>query len=196
MSKTPDPYPVTDKEKIPALGAALYEMQQFCNCVEVLRKGPDQVTENAFLESMLIHVRVLQDFFQKGTRRHRKGKELDDVLSKDFEFLPEPIPLRPDYESRIDKEVAHLTYSRARRITRAEKEWEPDAFLELVIRCIKFIEFIETHDQEILRDLEQFRAKHPIPALHPAQVKAELTKMRVSFEITAQRKSSSTGVSG
>jgi hypothetical protein len=196
MPRKPDPYIPTPDEKTAGLGAAFYEMQQFCNCVRVLWTALDQAAENSFLESMLIHVRVLQDFFQKDRRRLFKGTELDDVLSKDFGYPSASIPLRADYESRIDKEVAHLTYTRAQRLTRQQKEWDPVAFLPLVIRCILFIEFIETHDEEILRRLEQFRVKHDMPELSSTQVKGALSQIRVTFETAAHPGPTATGASG
>ena len=43
---------------------------------------------NALVESRLIHVRTLLDFFQKSDRIIMKGNELDDVLSLDYALPP------------------------------------------------------------------------------------------------------------
>src|SRR5262245_65693188 len=122
------------QEKLAGLGAALFEMQQFCNCVKWLTQPLDQTIVNALIESMLIHVRVLLDFFE---RRGVRKDEFDDVLSLHFGFATEPVDLRPDYHLRINKEVALLSYARTKRLTQKGKLWERATLLTKVIRCIR-----------------------------------------------------------
>jgi hypothetical protein len=146
MPMTPVPYIPTQEEKTAGLGAAFYEMGQFCNCLAYLPQPLDQAVKNALTESVLIHVRVLLDFFERRNRRKdRSGAEYDDVLSSDFGFPPAPVALPEHYRSRINTEVAHLSYARARRLTLKDKTWETGAFLPLVIRSI---DFIETRSEE------------------------------------------------
>src|SRR5262245_14490170 len=99
MSKTKVSYRPTPKGRIAGLGAAFYEMQQFCNCIIWLRRPPDQAVKNALIESMLIHVRVLLEFFEAKKRGERDGKELDDILSKDFGFGPTAVGLQRNFRS-------------------------------------------------------------------------------------------------
>jgi len=164
------------QEKLAGLGAALYEMQQFCNCVKWLTQPLDQTIVNALIESMLIHVRVLLDFFEK---RGVRKDEFDDVLSLHFGFPAEPVDLRPDYRLRINKEVAHLSYARAKRLTQKGKLWERAAFLPLVIRCIAFI---DSRSEQEIRELERFRAQHGMGPLSPVHLKPLLSDVRTMFE--------------
>src|SRR5262249_59650203 len=116
--------------------------------MEWLRQLADPLLRNALVESMLIHVRALQDFFEATGRRTWRGIERDDILSSDFGFPARPLALPADYRSRTDTEAAHLSYTRARRASIKDREWEPAAFLPLVIRCM---EFIDTCPKEELR---------------------------------------------
>jgi len=193
MSKTTVSYRPTPKGRIAGLGAAFYEMQQFCNCMIWLRRPPDQAVKNALIESMLIHVRVLLDFFEAKKRGERDGKELDDILSKDFGFGPTAVGLRRNFRSRISTEVAHLSYSRAERVSEKDKAWYPAAFLPLVIECIEFIEFVNSHDEDILRRLEEFRAKYHIQAPSVAELKTTLALIRMHFQTMLHQERTATG---
>ena len=77
---------------------------------------------------MLVHVRVLKDFFEQKNRKVRRdGKnevELDDVLSSDLGFPATPLELPEEYQARINTEIVHLSYSRARRLTTQQKNWQ------------------------------------------------------------------------
>ena len=66
----------------------------------------EQVTKNCLLESILIHARALQIFFEteKESRRH------DDVVSEDYEFDHTSLVYSPETRTRINKEIAHITY--------------------------------------------------------------------------------------
>jgi hypothetical protein len=147
---------------------------------------------NSLLESMLIHVRALLDFFERRKRRKdRSGAEYDDVLSSDFGYPPSPVALPADCGSRINKEIAHLSYARAKRLTKKDKEWDPAAFLPLVIRCI---EFIDTRSEEEIRELEQFRAQNRMEPLPVDQLRAGLSALRITFEAEQQRRSTVAGL--
>jgi hypothetical protein len=66
--------------------------------------------------AMLVHARLLLDFFEHTSREH------DDVLCADFGFQPAPVPLSSSDRLRLNKDIAHLTYSRLRH-TPATKTW-------------------------------------------------------------------------
>ena len=191
MPKKPDPYIPTQDEKTAGLGAALYEMGQLCNCVAYLSQPLDRAVINALVESMLIHARVLLDFFERANRRKdRSGAEYDDVLSSDFGYPPSPVALPTDYRLRINTELAHLSYARARRLRKEDKAWESGAFLPLVIRSI---DFIETRSEEEIHELERFRTQNQMVPLQTAELKVALLAIRTLMQNEQQRSSAGAG---
>jgi hypothetical protein len=99
------------------------------------RTGPaDEVLNNALLESLLLHVRILLDFFEHA----KDGRERDDVLAEDFSFIARGIALDPDTRRRLNKDLAHLTYESVER-PRQAKGWQREAFLPLLARCHEFV---------------------------------------------------------
>jgi len=74
----------------------------------------NRAINNAFIESFVIHARVLLDFFYPLKPR------LDDVIAVDFfdraktweEARPEKTDILKTIHKRVGKEAAHLTYSR------------------------------------------------------------------------------------
>ena len=167
-------YTPTDLEKTHALGAVYYEIQQFCRCVELqlllwMQPSTDQAIKNAYLESMLVHVCVLKDFFE-GPRTS------DNVLSSDFGFSTAPLGLPEEYETRINKELVHLTYSRAKRLTIEQKRWKFVLLLPLIDRSI---EFIDSRSKEELDRLVEFRGRHGIVPLSWMNLKQALVALRL-----------------
>jgi hypothetical protein len=116
-----------------ALEHIYYEIAQL---TETLIGTNSTAINNALVESRLIHVRALLDFFQKSARRTFKGKELDDVLSLDYGFGPKTIGIPSSYQERLNKDLAHLTYSRADRPP-AEKPWPHDQVILPILSCSK-----------------------------------------------------------
>jgi hypothetical protein len=100
-----------------------YEISMFSEMYKVLEKDePESPERNACLESFLIHARNLRDFF------YPKSRNQDDVLTSDF------IPGWEDKagkmgayldanRERINKEIAHLTYTRNKE-TEESKKWD------------------------------------------------------------------------
>jgi hypothetical protein len=112
-----------------------YEIDQL---IETLVLTNNVALNNALVESCLIHVRTLLDFFQRSDRIIMKGNELDDVLSLDYRFPPQPVRIPPDYQDRLNKDLAHLTYSRAQRLP-TEKPWPHDkVVLPILMRSNQF----------------------------------------------------------
>ena len=90
----------------------LYEFQIFRWVADSIAKKPTGFESSALLESFIIHLRNLSDFFYSDSDRN------DDVLAADFFDKPEewksgamPQTLK-DARERANKEVSHITYKR------------------------------------------------------------------------------------
>jgi len=128
------------KEKI--LDAVFYEIEQLLFACSY--KSDNNNINNALLESTMIHVRALLDFFEKperSTRRVGNQKvELDDVLATDFNFYTRDIQIQPQDRERLNKDLAHLTYSRVDR-SQEDKRWAYQSVVFPVLERSK--EFLE-----------------------------------------------------
>ena len=97
---------------------------------------------NALLESRLIHVRALLDFFQKSSRSVIYEKEMDDVLSSDYGFASQRVSIPRAYQERLHKDLAHLTYSRSLRLPK-DASWPHDqVMLPILERSQQFCEHL------------------------------------------------------
>lgn len=134
--KTTMPYLPTEEEKLNGLDNVYYEILQLLGTM-----GPkigDPTLDNAVLESRLVHVRTLLDFF---ARLHH---EQDDVLAAHYGFPLSPIVLDPIFVDRLNKDLAHLTYSRTQR-TMSMKGWPvAKVVVPTLSRCKEFIDYILT----------------------------------------------------
>ena len=86
-----------------------HSMLDWCAQQIALPKSDDANQSHLMLEGFLLHARVLRDFLVKS-----KSWRCDDVLAE--HFLEEPVVctwscLR-EHKERLDKLLAHLTYSR------------------------------------------------------------------------------------
>jgi len=96
-----------------------YELDMLAAMISFLSKGlggTDCFTWNAYLESFVLHVRNLIDFFYLP-----KKSRFDDILAEDFvtnvpqwkeDRLGLKSPLMDEAKTRVDKLAAHLTYKR------------------------------------------------------------------------------------
>jgi hypothetical protein len=103
----------------------LYELQMFDWTAHNLPKDKG-LHLSALLESFVVHLRNLIDFFYT---EPRKGKDNDDVVARYFfeapsEWAAGDIPDELDAaKHRANKQVSHLTY--ARELAKdAEKDWK------------------------------------------------------------------------
>lgn len=138
------PYPPTPAQLDAVLGDVYYEIQQLFMTSHF--GANDQSVRNAFIESALLHVRVLLDFFEASRRsvdrRQSPHRENDDVLTLDFGFTPRPIAVDSGYRERLNKDLVHLTYSRATRLPQS-REWpHRPVVLPVLRRAIEFLEFL------------------------------------------------------
>jgi hypothetical protein len=113
--------------------------------------------DTVYLEAFLVHVRVLTDFFERTTRSRLKDIELPDVLAQDYGFLPEPVGLDPSVRSRINQELAHLSYRRGALGTDA-RQWLPEAVARpLLLRCDAFAAHVLAASSPLSADKEAQR---------------------------------------
>jgi len=118
-----------DQEK---LGLLHYEIQMFRCMYTRLKNGENlsQGFKNAVLESFLLHVRNLIDFFQ-GTAEEKKGykKHCKDIIVSDFkdeegEYLPivKNWKITLEDKDKINKRLAHLSEDRLKE----GKDWSKE----------------------------------------------------------------------
>ena len=102
----------------------------------------DDRTTYALLESLLLHTRILHDFFCK-PRNPKNPRTADDIIAGDF--VPDWQGLRPpkgeylgnsDRKDRLDKALAHLTLRRVEYDSN-EKRWNVDAIEDVIGDAIK-----------------------------------------------------------
>lgn len=109
-----------------------YEISQL---IGTLIETDNEVMNNALIESRLIHVRALSGFFKKTRSKHYKtNKEQDDVLSSDYGFASQRVGIQDSYKDRLNKDLAHLSYSRAKRQPN-DKLWPHDKIVLPVLVC-------------------------------------------------------------
>jgi hypothetical protein len=133
-----------------------YEWTMFNATAEKLAQpGLDDVTRNAFIESFAIHARIFMAFlFEAGS------KNPEDVLAKHF-FSDQSVyegkletnkikaPDQFKINSRVGKEVAHLSYKR-QQVTPEMKTWEISAIRDAIIPAMET--FLACVPNELLGD--------------------------------------------
>jgi hypothetical protein len=110
--------------------------------------------ENALWKSCIIHARILLDFFEFEKRRTRYDKEMDDVLSADYGFKTQKVDIAPHYRDRMNKDLAHLTYSRVYRTYTESLSPITKVFLPLLLRCALFCEYLQSSG--LIDDMPQY----------------------------------------
>lgn len=128
------PYKPDAEKRMKALDDLQYEIQQL---VGTLRPPTgDTIVDRAILESRLLHVRNILDFFG------RAECEKDDVLATHYVFPHSPVIIDSKYDVRLNKDLAHLTYARTDRAL-SEKPWPTDLVVAPVLeRCDEFIDHL------------------------------------------------------
>jgi len=156
----------TPKQKDIALGHFFYRVEQLIFS-SMLRLTPDQIVHNALVESTLVHARALLEFFERKSRTKDPSRyEKDDVLLADYGFSPFKVRVNPNYKKRLDKDLAHFTYSE--RVSSDEKKWNYEELVHPILLGTKdFIEHLlqnypnltlERHDRckRLLEEIDKY----------------------------------------
>jgi len=125
----------TEQELKDASGHVKYEIDMLVGTMSFLSKPAAEthwIASSAYLESLVLHLRNLIDFFYTPSTR-------DDIVAEHFVAqwtadCPVMSPLLDDAKERANKLCAHLTYTRLHM----DKTWEWAAIwaeLKQVIRC-------------------------------------------------------------
>lgn len=193
------PFQPTNQQIADILSHIRYEIDQIL--VVPLHDGNDwRIRESVFL-AMLVHGRLLLDFFEHTAR------ERDDVLCADFGFEPAKIPLSPHNRARLNKDIAHLTYSRLRH-RRDGKAWPVEDILRPIRqRAAKFAAHIVNNPPANISEKEIARWKelhqvlngaegNPLPATSPnlgfsTNSSNTAAPISIPFEAHPQRRSTS-----
>lgn len=136
----------SDKDRDHGLDSIYYEMRMFAYCAESsLEFQGEGEKESILLESLLLHIRILLEFFEKDCRTvfRKKGVRIenDTILSKDYRFNPQPIKIPKIYRERLNPDLAHLSYSRHKKISSIDKSWKiKDIVVPIARKCIEFLE--------------------------------------------------------
>ena len=142
----------SDGQKIEAFHHVLYEIDMF---LALPVSADHSVISNALTESFLVHTRNLCDFFEKARSR-------DDIISSDYGFPQSKLGVPPQVDSRFDKSLAHITYSRL-CFNDETKKWLLDHFRpQLLPRICEFLDHISSNSTvrikpEDLQHAEQTR---------------------------------------
>jgi hypothetical protein len=107
-------YEPTNEQCVGALNDVAYEIEQILD-LRATWPAERGLRMNAWLESLLIHVRALLDFFEHASRTKVRGEELDDVLAKDYGCDAASIDLSDTFRMRLNKDLAHIAFSRQTR---------------------------------------------------------------------------------
>jgi len=137
------PFVPTKPDKIGGLPHVAYEIGQILALISTWPREQG-LQMNAWLEAFLIHVRLLMDFFEHSNRSSKKGRENDDILAIDYDFPSQPIQINSMFRERLNKDLAHLSYSRQERIGDSKK-WNLRDILPLLDRCHEFSNHVCSH---------------------------------------------------
>ena len=130
----------TEADRIGSLTHVAYEMEQIRDLLSTFPREQG-LQMNAWLEALLIHVRLLLDFFEYTRRSVTKGQENDDVLACDYGFPASHVEISTIFRERLNKDLAHLSYSRQKRLG-AAKQWDVRDLSPLLVRCREFAEHV------------------------------------------------------
>jgi len=140
------------KKKQNNLGSLHYEIQMFRCMYEYLKRDNfNKGLSNAILESFLVHVRNLIDFFQGTDNKPPYKHYCDDVIKSDFKdgggnnlSLVDNWEITRDDKNKINKRLSHITELR----TDMDKDWskERERFKEEIEKAVK--QFLEEISNE------------------------------------------------
>lgn len=118
-----------------------YEIGMAATGTQLLHQPPGlhgEALKNVLLESVLVHLRLLDEFVGRATSAHE-----GDVLAVDYLDAWDPLDFGPlgEFRRPINKQVAHLSISRE-----AGRLWNVLALTHSVLsECGRFFDAIEAH---------------------------------------------------
>jgi hypothetical protein len=129
--------PTDPQQLAKALVHVNYEIDMMTFCFGALHQKPTHHQRNAYLEALTIHVRALLNFLLSD------GKK-DDMLASHFvsdnaaykRDLGELSPALKDLRGRINKHVAHITYTRE-TIAPEERLWDTHAIFSELAQLVQ-----------------------------------------------------------
>lgn len=134
---TPDEHHLTNA---PAL--IVYEIQMFLMSWKSMEISFDALIPwlrvlvcNQRLEVLLLHARNLLEFFEHAATKRTK----DNLVCEDMRFPAKPIPNCESLGTRINKRLAHITYTRTSYQDPGKKEWKLDELAPIYCRCSEFL---------------------------------------------------------
>lgn len=126
---------MTNDKKVKATADIYYEAMMlhraFSEYWQSEPQAPGTWQHNAFLEATLLHTRSTLDFFE-GSRTGSRRAHPDDVIAADYAFSSAPFPFTAALRERINKRIAHLTYSRT-EVRDEHKRWDFPSFLRPIL---------------------------------------------------------------
>jgi len=150
MSKSEGCNPTTEQKRA-ALEHVRYEIRQLALLYRARTSPPDALLNNARIETTVIHLNILIEFFETDIQDRYK----DDVLAADYDFPVSALTVDRAAVERRNKEVAHLTYTRTAR-PRHEWGWDFDRLVPPVLRQSRaFIAHILKSAGMVEADLER-----------------------------------------
>ncbi len=147
---------IREKQK-EAVKFVVYELQMLWLCCRGLEPPPPEgkFLTNLLTEGMVLHARVLRDFFfTKLDKKKKLNTRDDDIVAT--HYCPQwsytsdnyPTYLKENKE-QMDRALAHLSYDRLTYDEDDQKVWSPKEILEEISRIwSKFLETIQTDNNE------------------------------------------------
>ena len=130
---------MTTEQKTQGLIHVRYEISRLDECYrrwQGLRPRVNTQSEvNDLIELTLLHSRAVLDFFEYGRGHSRiRGRPAfkDDIVSEDYDWPAQEIPIERKIKTRIDKEIAHLSYFRC-GLSSEQKKWRPELFVPILL---------------------------------------------------------------
>lgn len=140
-----------------AVGFVLYELWMLRECAHMTRP-PDLVSRNLWYEGLVLHSRVLRDFFF--TKVNKSGKRTtrpDDIVAIDY-FASQTLwpytsqhlsPYLKQNKDRMDRALAHLSIDRLQYEV-GGKDWSASLLLsEIGDKWFEFIEKLDQNDEQV-----------------------------------------------
>jgi len=172
-STQPEP-PPSHPNRENAVELVIYEIWMMRSCCEKLKSPPqDDFLKNLLIENMVLHARVLRDFFfTKLNKKMEPIKRDDDILASCY--CPSwsctsdnyPTYLKAN-KTHMDKALTHLSYDRL-TYKGKKKEWSPsDLLKEIGDIWFEFLGALKRNNEPAAGWFEEEARKNEVPVEPP-----------------------------